>query len=101
MAAIGQDKANALIAAARAAGMTDEQIIATAGRSLDWIECMSKRDAACFESDVDAYAARNAKPAKSSQPTRSHPLGYAVRSDIGCTVYRDASGATHRIYDQS
>jgi hypothetical protein len=40
---------------------------------------------------------------ETSKPRRSHPLGRAIRSETGCTVYADDTfgGGAVRIYDES
>jgi hypothetical protein len=69
MAAIGQDRANEIVAAAKAAGMTDEQLIKAAGdQPLDWFDVLSKGAAACLESDIAAFAAAG-QPSRPRKPS--------------------------------
>ena len=67
MAAIGTERAQQIIAAAHAAGLTDDQIIAMADRGLDWIECMSRTEAAAFERRIAEIAHRKASHNASGQ----------------------------------
>jgi len=76
MAAIGTTRAQALIAAARAAGITDEALEKLADRSLDWIESMSGREADALETAIASrHQAAKERTAATAEALRLAELG--------------------------
>lgn len=113
MAAIGPQEAAELLTAARAAGMTEQQITEACGGYSP--ENMSRTAARHFGYVVEAATRkqRAARPApaatrpttgwsNASRQRRTYGgLGTEVDRGQGYTVYRDERGSDHQIWDES